>query len=85
MVFQSAALFLHMRVIDNLTIGLTDVRKLDRREARDIAMAQLAKVRMSDYAIITRASFRAVSSSGPKSPALCLNPAIMLFDEPTAS
>src|SRR5438552_693932 len=31
MVFQSSALFLHMKVIDNLTIGLKDVRRMGKR------------------------------------------------------
>ncbi|HEY4137748.1 MAG TPA: ATP-binding cassette domain-containing protein, partial [Casimicrobiaceae bacterium] len=51
MVFQASALFTHMRVIDNLTLGLTDVRKVPVEEARAIAMRHLDRVRMSDYAL----------------------------------
>ena len=86
MVFQSSALFLNLRVIDNLTIGLRDVRKMAKRDAEALAMHKLAKVQMSDFA----ARFPGQLSGGQMqraeiARALCMDPQIMLFDEPTAA
>lgn len=86
MVFQSSSLFLNLRVIDNLTIGLRSVRKMGKREAEGLAMHNLAKVRMSDFA----ARYPRQLSGGEQqrveiARALCMDPQIMLFDEPTAA
>ena len=86
MVFQSSALFLNLPVIDNLTIGLRAVRKMARKEAEALAMANLAKVQMSDFA----ARYPGQLSGGQQqraeiARALCMDPRVMLFDEPTAA
>jgi general L-amino acid transport system ATP-binding protein len=86
MVFQSSSLFLNMRVIDNLTIGLQDVRKMQKLEAEALAMHHLAKVQMTRFA----AHYPVQLSGGQQqrveiARALCMNPQIMLFDEPTAA
>jgi len=86
MVFQSSALFLNLRVIDNLTIGLRSVRKMPKRDAEALAMRNLAKVRMSDFA----ARYPRQLSGGEQqrveiARALCMDPEIILFDEPTAA
>ena len=48
MVFQSFELFMHLKVLDNVTLGLTKVRGYSKEKADDIARAVLAKVDMSD-------------------------------------
>ena len=48
MVFQSFELFMHLKVLDNVTLGLTKVRGYSKDKADDIAREVLAKVDMSD-------------------------------------
>lgn len=86
MVFQNFHLFPHLRVIDNLTIGPTHAGHMPRREAAELAMAYLAKVRLADQ----WEKYPAHLSGGQQqrvaiARALCMRPSIMLFDEPTSS
>ncbi len=85
-VFQHFNLFPNMSVIDNLTLALINVYKMDKQEAEKKAMDLLTRVGLADK----RNEYPNNLSGGQKqrvaiARALCLNPDIMLFDEPTSA
>ena len=86
MVFQNFNLFPHMTVLDNLTLAPVNVRKMDKKEAQDIAMKLLERVGLADKAQMYPDSL----SGGQKqrvaiARALAMKPKVMLFDEPTSA
>jgi ABC-type polar amino acid transport system ATPase subunit len=86
MVFQHFNLFPHMTVMGNVTEGLTQVKKMPKREAVVIGEELLKKVGLSDKAD----TYPAMLSGGQKqrvaiARALAMKPKIMLFDEPTSA
>lgn len=86
MVFQDFNLFNHLRVIDNVAIGQTEVLGINKKEALMRANRELAKVDLADKANL----YPGQLSGGQKqrvaiARALAMDPAIMLFDEPTSA
>ena len=86
MVFQSFELFAHLKVIDNITLGLRHVKKMSKKDAEREAMEVLEKVDMLDR----KNAFPGNLSGGQKqrvaiARALAMKPEVMLFDEPTSA
>ena len=86
MVFQSFNLFPHLTVLDNLCLAPIWVKKMPRREAEEVAMQYLKRVKIPEQAN----KYPGQLSGGQQqrvaiARALCMNPHIMLFDEPTSA
>jgi general L-amino acid transport system ATP-binding protein len=86
MVFQQFNLFPHLTILENCTLAPTWVRKMAKREARDVAMHYLARVKIPEQAD----KYPGQLSGGQQqrvaiARSLCMNPKIMLFDEPTSA
>ena len=86
MVFQQFNLFPHLTVLDNLTLAPIHVQRLPKREAEDIALHYLRRVKIPEQA----RKYPGQLSGGQQqrvaiARALCMNPKIMLFDEPTSA
>ena len=86
MVFQSFNLFPHMSVLDNITLAPRQVRKIPKRDAEEMAMALLERVRIPEQA----KKYPGQLSGGQQqrvaiARALVTQPAILLADEPTGN
>ena len=85
-VFQNYNLFANKTTLQNVMLGLTSARKVDKKQAEKIGLEMLRKVGMED-----RASHYPSQLSGGQQQrvaiarALATNPEIIYFDEPTSA
>ncbi len=86
MVFQSFNLFSHMTVLDNLILAPTGVLKMNRKAAKEEAMALLDRVGVADQAHKLPAQLSGGQQQRAAiARALAMHPKAMLFDEPTSA
>jgi general L-amino acid transport system ATP-binding protein len=86
MVFQSFNLFSHLSILRNLTLAPMRVRKMNRKDAEEKAMALLERVGLKDQAL----KYPVQLSGGQQqrvaiARALAMDPKVLLFDEPTSA
>jgi general L-amino acid transport system ATP-binding protein len=86
MVFQHFNLFPHLTVLENCTLAPIWVRRTPKRQAEEIAMHFLQRVKIPEQA----GKYPGQLSGGQQqrvaiARALCMSPRIMMFDEPTSA
>jgi polar amino acid transport system ATP-binding protein len=86
MVFQSFNLFPHLTALQNIVEAPLALKRLDRADARELALGLLEKVGLADKAD----SYPRQLSGGQQqrvaiARALALQPKVLLFDEPTSA
>lgn len=85
-VFQQFALYRHLSVLDNVTLGLRKLRGMTNSQAQEKAFCELNRLDMTAHS----GKYPAQLSGGQKqrvaiARALAMDPAVVLFDEPTSA
>ena len=85
-VFQHFALYRHLSVLDNVTLGLRKLAGMRRSAAKEKAMYELAKLEMDSH----HDKYPSQLSGGQKqrvalARALSMSPDVLVFDEPTSA
>jgi len=85
-VFQQFALYRHLSVLDNVTLGLRKLRGMTNPQAQEKAFFELNRLDMAAHS----GKYPAQLSGGQKqrvaiARALAMDPAVVLFDEPTSA
>jgi polar amino acid transport system ATP-binding protein len=85
-VFQQFHLYPHMTALENVTLAPIKVRKIDKKQAKEIGMARLERVGLAEKA----GAYPPQLSGGQQqrvaiARGLAMSPKIMLFDEPTSA
>jgi len=86
MVFQQFNLFPHVTVLENVTLAPRQVRRMPKKDAEELAMAMLRRVKIPEQA----RKHPGQLSGGQQqrvaiARALAMQPKILLFDEPTSA
>ncbi len=86
MCFQHFNLFPHLSILENCTLAPIWVRKMPKKQAEEVAMHFLERVKIPEQAH----KYPGQLSGGQQqrvaiARSLCMNPKIMLFDEPTSA
>ncbi|RAH99732.1 ABC transporter ATP-binding protein [Acuticoccus sediminis] len=86
MVFQHFNLFPHLTILENCTLAPIWVKKMPKKQANEIAMEYLTRVKIPEQAN----KYPGQLSGGQQqrvaiARSLCMSPNVMLFDEPTSA